>query len=102
MVGLGAVEEMHVTEQLYYYEIRPGDKDHLPTYYFDSGVVEVDDEPLRRVDNTAVRSVSASGGAGRQSACASNSPGTGAMIGRPIGSMSSTDPLPCWMSAVSA
>jgi hypothetical protein len=35
-----------VTKQLYYYEIEPGDKDHLAAYFFDHGVVEAEPEEI--------------------------------------------------------
>jgi hypothetical protein len=35
-----------MTKQLYYYAIEPGDKDHLPAYDFDQGVVEAEPEEI--------------------------------------------------------
>jgi hypothetical protein len=38
-----------VAKQLYYYEIEPGDADHLAAYYFRYGVVESDPEGVAAI-----------------------------------------------------
>lgn len=38
-----------MVKQVYYYEISPGDRDHLPAYYFTSGVISAEPEEIEQL-----------------------------------------------------